>query len=180
MSVTGRSEGYLCERCWPVSLAAHLRIYSTYADVWPASRCVSAGGIEVPCPYTSGMICELAEVDCVKIDRREGTPTLYTREFVTGVTVSNYTGCGGGELECPYPRPAQVYKKVDKTWRRPSDSYMCSVHTMFKQIGFQNWDEGYTDRIELWGKVSDSPTLARSHGQFLTAPCTYTPRCDRP
>eukprot|EP01047_Picozoa_sp_COSAG01_P039586 COSAG01_NODE_3280_length_6312_cov_45.174823_8_plen_182_part_00 len=181
MSVTGRSEAHLCDRCWPVQLTQHLRIYSIYADVWPAHRCVDQSGVEVSCPSASGMICELEEEDCVKIDRREGTPTLYTREPVDGVVVSNYSGCGGGQLECLYPHPAQVYIKVDKTWRPPSDSYMCSVYTMFKQIGLGSWDEGDREQIKLWAKVGEEPVKeAESKGVFLTAPCTYTPRCGRP
>ena len=181
MSVTGRSEEHLCERCWPVELNEHLRIYSVFADVWPAGRCESEAGDEVRCPPTSGMICELVEEDCVKVDRREGTPTLYTREFLSGAVVSNYTGCPGGALECPYPKPAQVYFKVDKTWSRPSDSYMCSVHTMFKQIGLSAWDGGdYTDSIDLWAKVDEDRAIAESRGRFSTDGCTYTPRCGRP
>ena len=113
MSVTGRSEAFLCERCWPITLTEHVRIYSVFADVWEAPRCLGEEGGEVPCPAPSGMICELVEDDCLLVDRREGTPTLYTREPVSGVHVSNYSGCGGGATECPYPKPAQVYLKFE-------------------------------------------------------------------
>ena len=113
MSVTGRSEAFLCERCWPITLTEHVRIYSVFADVWEAPRCLGEEGGEVPCPAPSGMICELVEDDCVLVDRREGTPTLYTREPVSGVHVSNYSDCGGGATECPYPKPAQVYLKLE-------------------------------------------------------------------
>jgi len=120
MSVTGRSEAFLCERCWPITLTEHVRIYSVFADVWEAPRCLDEEGGEVPCPAPSGMICELVEDDCLLVDRREGTPTLYTREPVSGVHVSNYSGCGGGATECPYPKPAQVYLKSEPR-PRPSD-----------------------------------------------------------
>ena len=68
---------------------------------------------------------------------------------------------------------------MGKTWQRPSDSYMCSVHTMFRQIGLDSWDGGETEAIELWAKEEEG-SVAQSRGRFGVEDCSYTPRCGRP